>query len=61
MIVMNQHYGHNKLIRQDDLKDGAIISSRFLQPSVTDEENVLDSLCESRFQQQQTLGLPTVE
>jgi hypothetical protein len=61
MTVMNQHYGYNKLIRQDELKDGDIILSRFLQPSVTDEENALDSLCESRFHQQQTLGLPTVE
>jgi hypothetical protein len=61
ITVMNQHYGYNKLIRQDVLKDGAIISSRFLKPSVTQEEEVLDPRCESRFHQQQTMGLPTVE
>jgi hypothetical protein len=61
MTVLNQHYGHNRLIRQDELKDGTVISSRFLQPSATDEENSLNPRCESRFQQQQNLGLPTVE
>jgi hypothetical protein len=61
MTVLNQHYGYNKLIGQDELIDGAMVSFRFLQPSVTDEENVLNPQCESRFQHQQTLGLPTVQ
>ncbi len=61
MVVFNQHYGFNKIIRQDQLKDGTVISSRFLQPSETAEENALNPECESRFHQQQTLGLPTVE
>jgi hypothetical protein len=61
MTVLNLHYGYNRLIRQDDLKDGTVISSRFLQPSDTDEENALNPQCESQFRQQQRLGLPTVE
>jgi hypothetical protein len=58
---LNQHYGYNRLIRQDELNEGTVISSRLLQPSETDEENALNPQCESRFHQQQTLGLPTVE
>lgn len=61
MSVMNLLYGYDKLIRQDELKDGAIISTRFLQPSVTDEEITLGPECESRFGQQRAMGLPTVE
>jgi len=60
MTVLNQHYGYNEVIRQDELKDGAVVSSRFLQPSVTVEESSLDPLCESRFRQQKAMGLPTV-
>jgi hypothetical protein len=60
-VVLNQHYGHNKLIRQDELTGGSMIRSRFLEPSVTEEENVLNPLCDSRFKQQHTLGLPTVQ
>jgi hypothetical protein len=59
--VINLHYGFNKFIWQDELKDGTISSSRFLQPSVTPEEEVLDPLCESRLSQQRSMGLPTVE
>jgi len=58
---LNLHYGYNRLIQQDELNAGVAISSRFLQPSVTEEENTLNALCESRFRQQQTLGLPTVQ
>jgi hypothetical protein len=60
--VMNEFYGFGKLIRQDQLKDGAIVSSRWLQPSVTEEEKkTLNPLCDARFRQQQAIGLPTVE
>jgi len=61
ITVLNLHYGYNRLILQDELNAGVAISSRFLQPSVTEEENRLNALCESRFRQQQTLGLPTVQ
>jgi len=61
IVVLNQHYGYNKLIREDELTDGAMVRSRFLEQSVTEEENVLNPLCESRFKQQLTLGLPTVQ
>jgi hypothetical protein len=30
--VMNEFYGFGKFIRQDELKDGAIVASRWLQP-----------------------------
>jgi hypothetical protein len=36
--VTNDFYGFGKFIRQDKLKDGAIVAFRWLQPSVTEEE-----------------------
>ena len=60
IVVVDLHYGYDKLIRQDMLSDGIVSSSRFLLPSVTSEERILDPLCESRFRQQQAAGLPTV-
>jgi len=59
--VVDLHYGHDKVIRQDTLEDGATVSSRLLQPSVTEEEKTLDPLCEERFRQQETGGFPTVQ
>lgn len=60
--VMNEFYGFGKFIRQDELKEGAIIASRWLQPSATEEEKeTLNPLCDARFRQQQAMGLPTVE
>jgi hypothetical protein len=60
--VMHEIYGFGKLIRQDQLKDGSIVASRWLQPSVTKEEKeTLNPLCDARFLQQQAIGLPTVE
>lgn len=61
LIVVNQHFGFDKLIRQDRLEDGTVVSSRYLQPSITKEEETIDSECDSRFRQQQASGLPTVE
>jgi hypothetical protein len=60
ITIVDLHYGYDKLIRQDLLKDGVLTSSRFLQPSVTPEENILDPLCETRFRQQRTAGIRTV-
>jgi hypothetical protein len=60
--VVHEIYGFGKLIRQDELKDGVIALSRWLQPSVTKEEQeTLNPLCNARFLQQQAIGLPTVE
>lgn len=60
--VMHEIYGFGKLIRQDELKDGSVVASRWLQPSVTEEEkDTLNPLCDARFRQQQAIGLPTVE
>jgi hypothetical protein len=60
IAVVDLHYGYDKLIRQDVLKDGVVTSSHFLRSSVTQEENILDPLCESRFHQQQMTGVSTV-
>jgi hypothetical protein len=35
VAVIDLYYGYDKIIRQDTLKDGAVSSSRFLQPSLT--------------------------
>jgi hypothetical protein len=60
--VMHEIYGFGKLIRQDQLKEGSIVASRWLQPSVTKEEKeTLNTLCDARFLQQQAIGLRTVE
>ncbi len=59
--LLNELYGYGKIIRVDKLRNGLIDSSRFLRPSVTDEEQVLNSACESRLRQQQATGVPTVE
>jgi hypothetical protein len=56
IVVLNQHYGYNKLIRQDELTGGSMSRSRFLEPSVTEEENVLNPLCDSRFKLNTPLG-----
>ena len=61
IVLLNQHFGFDKLIRQDQLENGTVVSSRYLRPFVTQEEETLDSECESRFRQQQAMGLPTVE
>lgn len=61
LTVLNRHYGYDKIIRQDTLRDAAVASSRFLRPSVTKEEQILDSVCESRFREQQSMEPPTVE
>jgi hypothetical protein len=59
LTVINQHYGYNKLIRQDRLENGVVVSSRYLQPSVTVEEQMLNPQCDARLGQQRSMGLPT--
>jgi hypothetical protein len=54
-------YGFGKLMRQDSLEKGAVISSRYLQPLVTDEERTLAPECDAHLRQQQSTGLPTVQ
>ena len=61
VVVLNLHYGYNAVIQQNELVDGATVRVRFLQPSVTEEETVLNPHCESHFNQQRTRGLPTVQ
>jgi hypothetical protein len=61
LTAVIQHYGHDQLIRVDVLRDGAVTSSRFLEPQLTKEEEVLNPACEARFRQQLAKGLPTVE
>ncbi len=59
--VLNQHFGFNKVIRQDTLQHGAIASSIFLQPSITEEERQLGPACDQRLRQQQATKTRTVE
>jgi len=59
--VLNQSFGYGRIIRQDKLVDGAITSSRFLRPSVTDEEQVLAPACDARLEQQREKGQRTVD
>jgi hypothetical protein len=47
--LLNQFYGYDTIIRQDKLNHGVVVSSRFLQPSITQEEQILNPVCESRF------------
>jgi hypothetical protein len=56
IVVLNQHYGYNKLIRQDELTGGSMIRSRFLEPSVTEEENILNPLCDRGSSNNTPLG-----
>jgi hypothetical protein len=48
-----------KLIHQQQLREGQPLSSRWLQPSVTEEEHIIGPECDSRFHQQLSVGLPT--
>jgi len=61
MTVVNQHYGFGKLMRQDQFRNGSVVSSRFLRPSVTEEEKNLNPECDAKFAQQRSMGLSTVE
>ena len=54
-----QFYDFGKLIQQQQLRAGVPISSRWLQPSTTKEEQTIGPECDSRFHQQRSMGLPT--
>jgi hypothetical protein len=59
---MHEFYEFGKFIRQNELRDGVIVASHWLQPSETQEERSgLNTLCNARFRKQQAAGLPTVE
>ena len=61
VTLVYRHYGFGNLFQEDTLNRDVVTSSRVLQPSVTDEERTLDAACESRFLQQRSMGLPTVD
>jgi hypothetical protein len=52
-------YDFGKTIQQQQLRAGVPISSRWLQPSVTEEERQIGPECDARFKQQRSMGLPT--
>lgn len=54
-----QFHDFGKLIHQQQLREGVPVSSRWLQPSVTEEEHTIGPECDSRFRQQLSMGLPT--
>lgn len=54
-------YGFGKLIRQDSLENGTIVSSHYLKPVVTEEEGILGPECDEHLQQQQSTGKSTVQ
>jgi len=47
--LLIQFYGYDKIIRQDELSHGVPIASRFLQPSITQEEKILNPVCDRIF------------
>lgn len=53
-------YGFGKLIRQDSLRDGLVISSRYMSPVVTEEERALTPRCDDSLREQVSRGEPTV-
>lgn len=54
-----QFYEFGKLIQQQQLKGEVAVATRWLQPSVTEEEREIGPECDARFFQQQSMGLPT--
>ncbi|HWY67798.1 MAG TPA: hypothetical protein VNX88_03985 [Terriglobales bacterium] len=54
-----QFFDFGKLIQQQKLRAGVPVSSRWLRPSVTKEEQIIGPECDSRLRQQKSMGLPT--
>lgn len=54
-----QFHDFGKLIHQQQLREDVPVSSRWLKPSVTEEEHTIGPECDSRFRQQLSMGLPT--
>ncbi len=52
-------YDFGKLIQREQYRGGILLSSKWLQPSVTEEERTIGPECDARFRQQLSLGLPT--
>jgi hypothetical protein len=48
-----------KLTHQQQKREGQPLSSRWLQPSVTEEEHTIGPECDSRFRRQLSMSLPT--
>ncbi len=59
--LLIQFYGYGRMIRRDELHYGGAVLSRFLRPSITEEEQISNSVCESRFRQQEAAELSTVQ
>ncbi|MCU1284491.1 MAG: hypothetical protein JWO13_841 [Acidobacteriales bacterium] len=58
-VWLIQWYDFGKLIQQQQLQAGVPISTRWLQPSTTQQEQTIGPECDSRFRQQRSMGLPT--
>lgn len=54
-------YGYGEVFRLDELRDGIVARSRWLQPSATAEERVLNPKCDAGLRQQQAAGISTVQ
>jgi len=59
-IVMNLHYGWDKLIQQIEIAHDDATTTTYFQPSVTPEEETLNPLCDAKLAQQQAAGEPTM-
>jgi hypothetical protein len=53
-------YGFGRLIRQDSIEKEAVVASRYLRSSVTEEERMLAPMCDHQLQQQQSSGKSTI-
>ncbi len=58
-VWLIQFYDFGKRIQLQELRDGVPISSRWVRPSITDEERTLGPECDSRMRRQKAMGLPT--
>ena len=54
-------YGFGALVREDSITNGIKSASRYMMPITTSEEKILNPICDSRFRQQQSSGLATVD
>lgn len=59
LVILVYRFG--ELLRVDSIRDGVVISSRYLKPIVTDEELILNPECDEGLRRQQTMGKPTVQ
>jgi len=59
-IVMNLHYGWDKVIQQIEIAHDDATTTTYFQPTVTPEEETLNPLCDAGLAKQQAAGEPTV-